>query len=255
MTSAKDRSEGRRRGSVRARGGSLQVRVYAGQDPVTGRDRYLTESVKGTDRAAQRRADKVMTRLQADLDKQRAPETAARLSHALDEWLRANEIEDSTRRTYIGYIERSIKPAIGAVPIDKLNVRILETLYGELRRCRKRCDGRPSIDRHKSTDKHDCAEAMCVVHVCQPMAASTVRQIHSIISGTLTAAVRWDWIGSNPARIAQRPQAKAPEPAPPSAADAARLLDAAFEMDEDWGTLVWLVMTTGIRRGEVCALR
>ncbi|MGH3972439.1 MAG: site-specific integrase [Pseudonocardiaceae bacterium] len=26
-------------------------------------------------------------------------------------------------------------------------------------------------------------------------------------------------------------------------------------MDEDWGTLVWLVMTTGLRRGEVCILR
>jgi integrase len=26
-------------------------------------------------------------------------------------------------------------------------------------------------------------------------------------------------------------------------------------MDEDWGTLVWLVMTTGIRRGEVAGLR
>jgi integrase len=26
-------------------------------------------------------------------------------------------------------------------------------------------------------------------------------------------------------------------------------------LDEDWGTLVWLVMTTGIRRSEVCALR
>ena len=48
---------------------------------------------------------------------------------------------------------------------------------------------------------------------------------------------------------------KTPEPDPPSASDAARLLDAAFAMDDDWGTLVWLVMTTGIRRGEVCALR
>jgi integrase len=26
-------------------------------------------------------------------------------------------------------------------------------------------------------------------------------------------------------------------------------------MDDEWGTLVWLVMTTGMRRGEVCALR
>jgi integrase len=55
--------------------------------------------------------------------------------------------------------------------------------------------------------------------------------------------------------VALRPRAKAPEPDPPSPADAARLLDAAFELDEDWGTLVWMVMTTGMRRGEVCALR
>lgn len=26
-------------------------------------------------------------------------------------------------------------------------------------------------------------------------------------------------------------------------------------MDEDWGTLVWLVMTTGMPRGELCGLR
>ena len=26
-------------------------------------------------------------------------------------------------------------------------------------------------------------------------------------------------------------------------------------MDQDWGTLVWLVMTTGMRRGELCGLR
>jgi hypothetical protein len=43
---------------VRVRGNSLQVRVYAGQDPVTGRDRYLTESVKGVDAAARKRAER-----------------------------------------------------------------------------------------------------------------------------------------------------------------------------------------------------
>src|SRR5689334_19742481 len=108
MASAKDRGVRRRRGSVRRRGGSLQVRVFAGQDPVTGRDRYLTESVKGTDAAALKRAEKVMTRLQADVDRQRAPQTAIPLRQVLDEWLRTTEIEDTTRRTYAGYIERTI---------------------------------------------------------------------------------------------------------------------------------------------------
>jgi integrase len=87
------------------------------------------------------------------------------------------------------------------------------------------------------------------------MAASTVRQIHSIISAALTAAERWGWIAANLGRVAHRPRAKAPEPDPPSPADAARLVDAAFALDDDWGTLVWLAMTTGMRRGELCALR
>jgi integrase len=30
---------------------------------------------------------------------------------------------------------------------------------------------------------------------------------------------------------------------------------AAWEQDEDWGTLVWLVMVTGMRRAELLALR
>jgi integrase len=55
--------ENRARGSIRERGGSLQVRVYAGTDPVTGKPRYLAETIKGTDRAARRRADKTLTRL------------------------------------------------------------------------------------------------------------------------------------------------------------------------------------------------
>ena len=199
MTSADGKGEARRRGSIRARGDSLQVRVYAGQDPVTGRDRYLSETVKGTDRAARRKAEKALTRLQADADRHRTPDTSVPLRHALAEWLRTAELEETTRRTYAGYIERTILPAIGAVAIDRITARTLETLYGELRRCRVRCDRRPFVE-HRADGEHDCAKAKCRPHACRPMAASTVRQIHSIISATLSAAVRWEWIGSNPAR-------------------------------------------------------
>jgi integrase len=92
-------------------------------------------------------------------------------------------------------------------------------------------------------------------YTLEPMAASTVRQVHAVISGALSAAVRWDWIAANPARGAQRLRQTPPQPDPPSPADAARIVDGAFATDDDWGTLVWLVMTTGMRRGEVCALR
>lgn len=47
----------RRMGSVRQRGDALQVRLFAGRDPVTSRDRYLTATIQGTDKAAHKKAD------------------------------------------------------------------------------------------------------------------------------------------------------------------------------------------------------
>jgi integrase len=87
------------------------------------------------------------------------------------------------------------------------------------------------------------------------MAASSIRQVHWIISAALAAAVRWEWIRSNPAETAKKPKQRPPQPEPPTAADAARLIAAAWDEDDAWGTLVWLVMVTGMRRGEVLALR
>src|SRR5206468_1411118 len=43
-------------------------------------------------------------------------------------------------------------------------------------------------------------------------------------------------------------------PSPPSAEDAARLVREAWK-DPPWGVFVWLAMTTGARRAELCALR
>jgi len=250
----KARADVRPRGNIEARGDSLRIRVYAGPDPVTGKPVYLRETVPGTDGAARRAARRALNRLVAEAEKARQPSSVISLGQVIDEWLKVAEHEDSTRETYLGYIERTIKPALGSMSIAKLSVRHLETLYAELRRCRARCDRKPFIE-HKADGEHDCAAAKCKPHVCRPMAASTVRQIHSVISSALSAAVRWDWLESNPARAAQRPKQKPPEPDPPSPAEAARLVDEAFRMDEDWGTLVWLVMTTGLRRGEVCILR
>lgn len=83
------------------------------------------------------------------------------------------------------------------------------------------------------------------------MSPSTVRQVHSVISGALSTAVRWDWIPSNPASLAKKPR----QPKPPTPEQAARIVAAAWEQDDDWGMLVWLVMVTGVRRGELVALR
>jgi integrase len=91
-------------------------------------------------------------------------------------------------------------------------------------------------------------------HRCRPLAASTVRHNHFILSGAYKRAVRWRWVSVSPIPQAQPPAAPRPNPSPPTPEQAARIVTAAWR-DPDWGTLVWLAMTTGPRRGELCALR
>lgn len=90
--------------------------------------------------------------------------------------------------------------------------------------------------------------------MCKGLADSSIRQIHWILSGALSRAVRWGWIGVNPAEHSEPPPLPHPDPRPPSAEEAARLLEAAWASDPDWGAFVWTAMTSGARRSELCAL-
>ena len=55
-----------------------------------------------------------------------APRHHGDAPYVLAEWLRPVELEDTTRRTYVGYIDRTIVPALGSVPADKLTALTLE---------------------------------------------------------------------------------------------------------------------------------
>jgi len=257
----------RPRGLIRQRGNSFQAIVYAGIDPLTGKAHRLSESAP-----TEAQARKILTRLVAQVDEGRNARTRATLATALDAWLRVHEAEESTLRSYDRYGRRYIKPALGAVPLAKITAQVLEEFYAELRRCRDRCGGRPAVDhrvdgehecrvlRHRSRRAHDCEEAGCTVveclpHACEPLSDSMIRQIHFTISAALAAAVRWEWIASNPALVAKKPRQPRPQPDPPTPDQAARIIEAAWAQDEVWGTFVWLTMVTGMRRGELLALR
>jgi integrase len=79
--------------------------------------------------------------------------------------------------------------------------------------------------------------------------------VHFILSAAFAAAVRWGWLGSSPVPDAKKPAVPSSEPQPPTAEEAARLVNEAWARDADWGVFVWTAMTIGARRGEMCALR
>jgi integrase len=90
--------------------------------------------------------------------------------------------------------------------------------------------------------------------VCTPLSTSTTRKIHYLLRGALERAARWGYVSVNAAELAQAPSPRKPRPDPPSAKEAADLLNDAWT-DPEWGLLLWLTMITGLRRGELCALR
>ncbi|WP_234027796.1 tyrosine-type recombinase/integrase [Pseudonocardia dioxanivorans] len=242
----------RRRGSVEELpSGALRVSVYAGIDAVTGRRHYLREVVPAGPKAASE-AEKVARRLAAQVDERRNPRTATTVDQLLDKYLETLDVGVTTHRTYTKYLTKHVRPFIGRTKAGALDADALDSLYAELRRCQIHCRTRGLVD-HRTPRPHSCDER-CRPHQCLPLSASTIRQIHFVLRGAFAKAQRWRWVSINPVEFASPPGAKTPEPQPPSAEEAARIVDEAWR-DPDWGMLVWLTMTTGARRGELCAIR
>lgn len=243
----------RPRGSVeKLPSGALRVKVYAGVDPVTKRRHYLTEVISAG-RGAQAEAEKVLTRLLNEVDERRNPKTTATVEQLLDRYLDQHfDGAPSTKANYRRYAKLHVLPFIGQVPVGRLDADALDSLYAELRRCRDHCTGKRRVD-HRTRGTHSCDDR-CGPHECHPLQATTIRHIHFLLSGAFKRAVRWKWVAVSPVGQAEPPAAPAPRPSPPSAEEAARILNEAWRRDEDWGAVVWTAMTTGIRRGELCAL-
>ncbi|GAA1239600.1 hypothetical protein GCM10009676_25410 [Prauserella halophila] len=148
--------------------------------------------------------------------------------------------------------QKHVEPFISDEKVGDVDADTLESLYRESKRCREHCTGR--YVQHRTPRQHEC-DQRCRQHVCTPLGTSARRQIHWLLSGAFRGAVRWKWITENPVKDAKPVSAPVPKPQPPTPTQAAAIVNAAAARDTDWATLVWLAMTTGARRHELCALR
>lgn len=185
---------------------------------------------------ARNEADKALTRLQTEADSLKVARTKATLGALLDRWLPQHEVDPTTRMNYESQIRNYIESNLGDVPLllpARDGSERLETFYARLRCCRHLCSGKPFVEEHKVEGPHDCVTAECQVHLCKPYAASSIRPIHAILSGSLSAAVRWRWISYNPMPAVKPPAKKRPQPQPPSPEQMARIVEAATTMATD----------------------
>jgi|GEM_PF-1354424 len=247
----------RPRGNIEPRGdGSFRVRVYAGIDPVTRKPHYLKETVYGLSAAKKKR-----TELLHQVDQGRAAKTSCTFNHLLDKYFEQDlGLADKTLKDYRQMADDYIRPLIGGLTLPEVKKQLVhkvEGLYSELSKCKRRCGGKNGLIDHRNPERtgrqvpdlkgHRC-NPRCLPHRCVPLARTTIRLIHTVISGACAAAERWQWMSPNPAARVKQPKRPRPNPQAPSAEQAAALVGAAFNQDVEWGTSIWILMMTGDRR-------
>jgi hypothetical protein len=111
-------------------------------------------------------------------------------------------------------MDRYVLPALGKLPVRQVDAATLDAFYAHLR-TRGGKDGRP-------------------------LRASSVHEVHAVLSGALKQAVAWGWIGHNPATQATAPSAQKADVQPPQPEDAGRLLSAAMAESPELGLFLRL---------------
>jgi len=202
--------------------GVWRLRVYVGDDPLTGNPRQVHRTFRGTEKEAAKALAGLVTEGQGD----KVDRTKATVGQLLDRWLQHLERigrAPTTIRVAKYKIERRIRPALGNVPISKLTSDVLDRCY-------------------------EAWEA-------EGLASATVRSYHALLSSALHQAVKWHWIAKNPADDATPSSAGGSPTAVPSPDEVSQLVTAAEKVDPVLAVAIALAALTGTRRGELVALR
>lgn len=202
--------------------GRWELRVFAGKDPVTGRDQRISRVVRGT----KRQAESKLAELVAGTANGERAGTDATVEVLLDRYLEHLErqgLSPTTLLAYRRYIKLHIVPVLGVVPVRKLTAWDLDRLYGAMGE--------------------------------KGLGAATIRQTHAILSGALKQATRWGWVPTNVAKSASPPKARAARVVAPTGDEVRRLIDLAEQRDPVLAAAITLAAVTGARRGEIAALR
>jgi hypothetical protein len=100
------------------------------QIPLTGRRLRFRQTVR-----TEQQARIVLGKLLAQVAEGRQPETGVTVAELLRQYMAVAELDGSTRRTYEGYIRRTILPALGLMELRKVRGPVLDMLYARLHRC------------------------------------------------------------------------------------------------------------------------
>jgi integrase len=221
----------RRHGHVRQRSpGTWEVRYGLGTEPGTGKRRTITTTVKGD----RKDAEKELRRLLRTLDTgEHVDPTRMTVRQWLEFWLSAvrEEVSPKSHERYAEIVRNFLVPELGAVAITKLAPMHIQMAYSKWA-VEGRRDGKSG-----------------------GLAPRTRRHIHRILKSALARAVEQRVLARNPADAFKKrlPKVERREMLTLNIEQAARLLEAIKRSRVYWPVLI--ALSTGMRRGEILALR
>jgi len=195
---------------------------------VTGRRRQKSETVKGTKRDAERTLREVLLSLEQG---SYVKPNKMTLGELLRQWLKdyaSMNTTDRTQESYTSIVERHLIPAVGKISLIDLQAQNIQGYYAK-----KLSDGR--------VDGNGGLSARSVVYH------------HRILSKALDYAVKMGLVVRNVAKVVEPPRVARVTMQTLSPEEVSRFLDVA--RDTDYYVYFATLLYTGLRRGELLALR
>jgi integrase len=194
--------------------------VSLGRDPLTGKRRFTTKTVRGTLSQAKRELTRLLSAEDAG---DHVEPSRSTVGEWLDEWVAMNraEVSPKTHERYAEIVRCYLKPGLGAMKLQRLTTADIQRAYGRFDR-----DPSPRTRRH----------------------------IHRILKSALARAVEERQLSRNPAASkVGLPKVEAKPASTLTVEQSTRLLATIRHTTTYWPTL--LALATGMRRGEILALR
>ena len=216
------------KGFIEKRGNSWRLSVYLGKDPVTGKERRVRKTVRGSEKDAQ----KALRDLLHSIDEGTFVEPAKMtVEQCLEQWLETHKanVEPTTHDWYALVCRKHIAPHLGRMQLQKLTPLAIQQFYvSKLQE--GRLDGKGKA-----------------------LSPNTVRHIHRVLHKALNAAVKLQLIPRNPCDAVEPPKAVKKEARYWTPEEAAQFLEAIQE--DRLYALFYVALGTGLRRGELLGLR
>ncbi len=210
------------------RGISYLVRVEFPPDPVTAKRRQRSKAFP-----TKREAEKHLAEWLVEIERGTAIDGAKMtVGEYLLHWLETSVKHTVRRSTYVSYqhlIRNHLIPTLGMVPLQKLQPVQVQAMYSE------------KLNGGRSDGKEG------------GLAPRTVRYLHTVLREALHQGMKWGMVARNVCDATDPPRVVRPQARTWTPEEARDFLIAAAE---DTYAAAWLVaLTTGLRRGELLAIR